>query len=197
MRKRVSKREKILLAALHVFANYGYEKARMKDIAENAGIGKSTIYEYFKNKEELFRELVDFLFRDLEEYTISSVNPEDPPVEKICSIITAFAEYMTNMPYGTVSETMAITLDIFDQSIRSKIVDLRPIYQRESEALVQIIQEGIQNNKLKTNIPPESIASIIVAFLDGLLTQWLLFPDQVDINERVKEFCSLLRKGLS
>ncbi len=168
----------------------------MKDIALEAGIGKSTIYEYFKNKEELFKELVDFLFRDLEEYTFTSVNPDAPPVDKICSIITSFAEYMSRMPYGTVSETMAITLDIFDQSIRTKIVDLRPIYQRESEALVRIIQDGVRNNKIKTNIPPESIASIIVAFLDGLLTQWLLFPDQVDINKRVEEFCSLLRKGL-
>ena len=197
MKNSMPTRKKILLAALPVFAKKGYEKARMKDIAVEAGVGKSTIYEYFKSKEELFRELVDFLFRDLEEYTLSLLRPEEPPEKKICNVITSFAEYMTNMPYGTVSETMAIILDIYDQSIRTRMVDLRPIYQRESEALVQIIQEGIQNNKINTNIPPESIASMIIAFLDGLLIQWLLFPDQVDINERVKEFCSLLRKGLS
>jgi len=46
--------KKILEAARSVFTKKGYHEARMKDIAEMVGVGKPTLYLYFKNKEELF-----------------------------------------------------------------------------------------------------------------------------------------------
>ena len=48
----------ILDAALAVFAEHGLAAARLDDIAKRAGLSKGTIYLYFPNKEELFREVV-------------------------------------------------------------------------------------------------------------------------------------------
>ncbi len=48
----------ILDAALAVFAERGLAAARLDDIARRAGLSKGTIYLYFPNKEELFREVV-------------------------------------------------------------------------------------------------------------------------------------------
>ncbi len=48
----------ILEAALEVFAERGLSDARLEDIAKRAGVSKGTIYLYFPNKEELFREVV-------------------------------------------------------------------------------------------------------------------------------------------
>ncbi len=48
----------ILDAALEVFAERGLAAARLDDIARRAGLSKGTIYLYFPNKEELFREVV-------------------------------------------------------------------------------------------------------------------------------------------
>jgi AcrR family transcriptional regulator len=48
----------ILEAALAVFAERGLSAARLEDIAQRAGVSKGTIYLYFANKEELFREVV-------------------------------------------------------------------------------------------------------------------------------------------
>jgi AcrR family transcriptional regulator len=48
----------ILEAALAVFAERGLSAARLEDIARQAGVSKGTIYLYFPNKEELFREVV-------------------------------------------------------------------------------------------------------------------------------------------
>lgn len=50
--------QQILEAALAVFAEQGLAGARLEDIARRAGIAKGTIYLYFPNKEELFREVV-------------------------------------------------------------------------------------------------------------------------------------------
>ena len=48
----------ILDAALTVFAERGLAAARLDDIAKRAGLSKGTIYLYFPNKEELFREVI-------------------------------------------------------------------------------------------------------------------------------------------
>src|SRR5437868_12611503 len=48
----------ILSAALEVFGEHGLATARLEDIAKRAGLSKGTIYLYFPNKEELFREVV-------------------------------------------------------------------------------------------------------------------------------------------
>src|SRR3954469_24182181 len=48
----------ILEAALAVFAERGLAAARLEDIAKRAGVSKGTIYLYFPNKEELFREVI-------------------------------------------------------------------------------------------------------------------------------------------
>jgi TetR/AcrR family transcriptional regulator len=50
--------KQILDAALAVFAERGLAAARLEDIAKRAGVSKGTIYLYFANKEELFREVV-------------------------------------------------------------------------------------------------------------------------------------------
>lgn len=50
--------QQILDAALAVFGEQGLAGARLDDIARRAGIAKGTIYLYFANKEELFREVV-------------------------------------------------------------------------------------------------------------------------------------------
>ncbi|HAS74263.1 MAG TPA: hypothetical protein DCS67_08985 [Clostridiales bacterium UBA8960] len=52
------KRDNILNSASDVFNNKGFHLANINDIAEHAGIGKGTVYEYFTSKNELFIEVV-------------------------------------------------------------------------------------------------------------------------------------------
>jgi AcrR family transcriptional regulator len=53
-----ARREAILDAALTVFAEHGFEAARLEDMAKRAGVAKGTLYLYFKDKEALFEALV-------------------------------------------------------------------------------------------------------------------------------------------
>jgi AcrR family transcriptional regulator len=53
-----ARRQAILDAALDVFAERGFEAARLDDVAARAGVAKGTLYLYFRDKEALFEELV-------------------------------------------------------------------------------------------------------------------------------------------
>lgn len=48
----------IIKASAKIFAEHGYHKAKIEDIAKEAGVGKGTIYEYFDSKKELFQEMI-------------------------------------------------------------------------------------------------------------------------------------------
>lgn len=54
MKDKSKKRQLIMDAALQVFVEHGYEKTKIIDVAQIAGIGKGTVYEYFESKEALF-----------------------------------------------------------------------------------------------------------------------------------------------
>lgn len=60
MAPKKTKNDDILNAATKVFSNKGYHNATMVDIANEAGVGKGTIYEYFKGKDDLFLKMIDF-----------------------------------------------------------------------------------------------------------------------------------------
>lgn len=68
-RRKTARRGEILEAATKVFAEKGYDRTRMADIAEQAGITKGTIYLYFTNKEDVFRAIT------VEEAEMSSAAP--------------------------------------------------------------------------------------------------------------------------
>jgi AcrR family transcriptional regulator/predicted transcriptional regulator len=60
-----SKRNEIVKAAVNLFRDKGYDNTNIDDIVAYAGIGKSTFYQYFKSKEELFYECADNVFYDI------------------------------------------------------------------------------------------------------------------------------------
>ena len=52
----IEKKEIILKSAFDVFIKKGFHSTKVSEIAESAGIGKGTIYEYFHSKKEIFEE---------------------------------------------------------------------------------------------------------------------------------------------
>ena len=53
------RKEQILEAALKAFAEYGYERTSIAVICQKAGIARPTLYQYFKDKRSLFREMLE------------------------------------------------------------------------------------------------------------------------------------------
>ncbi len=67
-------REKILLASQELFANYGYGKTSMEDIARKVGVSKAALYLYFRSKEELLGGLYESSPSTFGEILASSFN---------------------------------------------------------------------------------------------------------------------------
>ncbi|MBW1743355.1 MAG: TetR/AcrR family transcriptional regulator, partial [Deltaproteobacteria bacterium] len=65
--KKQRKKTHIIHAAARVFAEKGFSGTMMADIADHAGMGKGTLYEYFDSKENLFFSVFEWYARETEE----------------------------------------------------------------------------------------------------------------------------------
>lgn len=123
------KKKDILGKALTVFVEKGYYNTTLSDIADRCGMGRTTLYQYFKNKDEIFHLAVKHVFAVLEnEYRMIIYDPHLSVLEKIKRIIT-------NIILKCINE----------KSIMILLIDLWLILRRESWELLDSINQRLEN----------------------------------------------------
>ncbi|KHE73214.1 TetR/AcrR family transcriptional regulator [Halobacillus sp. BBL2006] len=87
------KRKEILDAARHSFATFGYKATTMDLVAKAANVGKGTIYNFFKNKEELFQEIIAELLLEMKEQAETVMQAGRPLKENVHLALFELLEY--------------------------------------------------------------------------------------------------------
>jgi AcrR family transcriptional regulator len=96
--EKVDSKSAIMKAALAEFAEYGLDGARVDRIAKLAGVNKAMIYYYFSSKNELHREIVNFVFKPFLDRMRTSVHGSDNIVEGLRSFASEFAQFAGEVP---------------------------------------------------------------------------------------------------
>jgi len=91
-------RAAILNAAVHEFAQEGVAGARTDAIARSAGVNKALLYYYFKDKEAIYRAVLDQVFGGVRAAIHNALSQELPPREKLASYICAHFDYIASNP---------------------------------------------------------------------------------------------------
>ena len=89
-------RRKLLDAAKRIFAQDGFEAARLEDIAAGAGYTRGAFYANFKSKEDIFFALFEEWVRERIESFTSAVRRHSDPAEKLAALRTHYAEQATD-----------------------------------------------------------------------------------------------------
>ena len=95
---RLNNRQRILEFALQVFAEYGFSGASTREIARRAGVHQPIIVYYFKNKEQLWRESVEFAFTDLLATMLPVAKNETDPDKRLWYAANAFVRGVARRP---------------------------------------------------------------------------------------------------
>jgi AcrR family transcriptional regulator len=159
MAEKNQKRTDILSSARALFKENGFHNTRMDDIAQNAGVGKGTLYEYFKNKQEIFDETcvecVKSIFERVEEISVMDISFK----EKILILF--------NERKNTIDEELdknPIDLIMSYKNIISEKV-LKIMFDHISDTnkiMVEIIDQGKDEGVIRKDIPSDIIACAIV-----------------------------------
>lgn len=92
------RREEILDAAARTFAAHGYAGTEMQTVADASGIGKGTVYLYFRGKEALFLAAVDRGMRRLRAAYEAAADAERDPLDQIAAAIRAYLLFFKEYP---------------------------------------------------------------------------------------------------
>lgn len=125
-----SKREQIIRSAVELFQEKGFDGTKISEIPERAGIGKGTFYQIFRNKEELFIECADSIFREIGE-NIPEIQDETDPLKKLRKRGSYFGHFqshlieMLNLIRGAALKGNPQVREKLDEAMRNLIEPLR------------------------------------------------------------------------
>lgn len=92
-------RQHILEAAERVFAEHGFESAKLQDISRLAEVSMGTIYAIFASKEELFRGILDTRGGELLEIARAATEPQGDPTAALERLIEGYIDYFLAHPH--------------------------------------------------------------------------------------------------
>jgi AcrR family transcriptional regulator len=170
-----AKKENIIRAAIRVFAQNGYAATRIIDVARAAGIGKGTIYEYFRSKEDLFFAVFQQVMQDSEAPMAAAVASECGSVSQQLKILGEglISSWLGKLElYSLVMEFWSATT-ISASRERFKAA-FQEGYQAFRQALAALIQEGMDRGEFASDTRPVEVASGLIGMWDALLLQaWI------------------------
>jgi len=183
-------RDIIIKSSIVVFNRYGYKKTTMDDIAQSVGKGKSSIYYYFKSKEDIFKAVVEFEAEIMREELLNSVESANEPIEKIRNyVLTRMKVYKkVNNFYKVITNDNLLHLNFINE--------MRRKYENQEVELVQeIVEKGIALDLFELE-EPNFVAIALVTALKGLELPYFNIHEQQSFENRLDQLLKVLFMGI-
>ena len=194
MQKEEVIRGEIIEIAGKLFQQYGFQKTTMEDIAKAAGKGKSTLYYYYANKNEVFEAVVSAEIEEVGNVVRKGIEAAGSPREKFKVYVAInFIEIRKKtILYNLVCGEMKSNLTSLMYSLRDKFDSA------ELSMFKDILLEGIQSGDFKsiTIEDVDTIAHVILSSLRGIEIDLFIENKIPGFEERLDLVTDLLIRGL-
>src|SRR5690606_16862611 len=162
----IDRRQEILKAATKSFSLFGYKATTMEQVAKLANVGKGTIYTFFKNKEELFDEIITKLISDMEEAATKAIDENKSFRENLHQTLYKMLEFRLEHQ---------LTIKLFQEGRDIGTPVVQEVMQKLEQSILLFIQEKIKRAIQKGEIKqcdPEITAFIILKLYVALIFDW-------------------------
>ena len=189
------KRDQILKAGIKVVARNGLDKGKIADIAKVAGIGKGTVYEYFRSKEEIFTAIETTVFGDLAKSLELIKVSELSPTEKLRTIMNEGIDKIDQM-----EDALLILSELWAHTARGLwhkhgSTNIAAVYDYFHDTIKIILKDGINSGEFR-EMSKDGVATLLSAFMDGLALQYMLLKDKKCFAKVKKEAIRSFIKGI-
>ncbi|MGO8998360.1 MAG: TetR/AcrR family transcriptional regulator [Polyangiaceae bacterium] len=192
--RRVSdKRERILRAAVKVFAKSGFFAARVSEVAKAAGVADGTIYLYFKSKDELLTSL----FEDRVEKLLTYMREELPKLDSAPARFRRVIELQLGLLEGERDLAEVVTV-ILRQSTKLMKEYAAPKFMAYLDAIARVVAEGQKAGDFRDDVSPHLVARATFGALDGVALTWALGKaEQGALRRSSGQLADVLLRGLA
>ncbi len=187
------RKNQILDAAMQVFARLGFHKARMDDVAQEAGVSKGLLYWYYKNKDALIAAILDRLFSQEMRHLHNALATPGPVTDRLLALGRESAQHMLSLKFLVPIAFEFYALAGRNAHVRSA---LQRYYAQYRQNLTQLIEEGIASGEFRADTQAEAVAQTIIALFEGLVLLWVVDPEQVPLAEHIEQSFSLIVRSI-
>jgi TetR/AcrR family transcriptional repressor of nem operon len=176
MKKGKLTRDMILEKAAGLFNSRGYFGASMSDVMEATGLEKGGIYNHFGSKDELalaaFDHVVSIHGRRLKE----AVERHELAIDRLLAFIDAFEDVILNpsVPGGCPLLNSAVESDDAHPALKEKV---QAAVNKLLGFVESMVEAGVSSGELQQGVAPYSVATYIVASLEGAVMLTKLYGD--------------------
>lgn len=174
--KGIAKREEILTVALDLVAQQGFRRTSIKDIADAVDLTQAGLLHYFDSKDELWVEIL----RRRDELDLAHDWHADDPAALLAAIVRHNAE----VP-GLVQMFVNLSAAAATDPEHPAHEYFRERYERSRRDLSDDFREMQADGRLRADVDPEQLTSVLLAVSDGMQIQWLYDPSR-DMAEHVE-----------
>lgn len=176
------KAQQILASAISLFIEKGYQHTKIIDIADAAGVGKGTVYEYFASKEELLLMVLENVvskdFKEVDSIIVKNDNCYNQLLSYLRVHLRLLEKYGSNLP------DLAQQLMNPANQLSSEIIHvLHSIMDHQYHVLIGILDQGQKSGEIK--VPNISLAASIVM---GAINYYITLKSQANTNSKRAEF---------
>jgi AcrR family transcriptional regulator len=178
------KREKVIEAAYKLMSDKGYEKASIKDIANEAGIAPGLVHYYFRNKEEILTELL-----------MAASNQYTHDMQRLQANVSS--EYLAKAALYEPKERVErqpewykLRYELFALGLRNPNISqsVNVLLENARTGIADILQKVFGSSREES----ASVAAILLACFDGLALQKLLNPE-FDLDRAYSDLEKMVR----
>ena len=189
---RQDKRTAILQSAIEVFAEKGFHRSRVSDIARRAGVADGTIYLYFKSKDDILITIFEEKMEQLLKEAQRAVDAVSDPFDKM----RAFARYHM----GQVEENRALS-SVFQVELRLSNKFMKEYVPKQLrkylDIIGQIVRDGQDRGDISQEYNPIVIRRAFFGALDEIAMQWTLTPHpRYRLSSTAEEVSEIFIRGL-
>jgi TetR/AcrR family transcriptional regulator len=169
MTKNTSRREQILQALAHMLEVSPGERITTARLAKEVGVSEAALYRHFPSKSKMFEGLIEFIEETI--FTrIATINSEPSPAldrcERILILLLTFTERNPGITRILTGDALAGETD----RLRARVAQL---FDRIETQLKQILREAEVREGIRTNLPVNLAANMLLASAEGRISQFV------------------------
>ncbi len=192
MSKRIAKKQAIIQAAIEVFSKSSFQNSSISEIAQRANVAEGTIYQYFKNKEDLFFsipvEKTKEFCRELDLH-LEGISGAFNKIKKFVWYYLYF--FGMNPEYGRI---LLLEMRVSKSFVRTKTYGS---FKKSTSRILEIIREGQEEGVIRKDINIYILRQLILGILEHMVTRWLLKGEKYDLLENFKGVSDLVIHGIN
>lgn len=183
----------IIESAIRLFVEKGAETTRIQEIAESAGIGKSTFYEYFPDKAELVCFWVETVFVRMEQDF--ELDGDASASQQLATIVRVACSNAYCTP-----EFMTMFLEFWRLALNEKhpkaMELMQHMYSGYNQMASALISQGIAEGAFR-DVDPDKMASAYLGGIDGLWIQYMVNPQTYDLSAHAEVYLENFLRGIA